>query len=136
MFTRILEGDPRSGREVLHGPGHEHLGRPGVRHHPRADRDGKATALPVDDLAFAGVEACADLDAERADRVDDVLGAPDPSRRTIEPDVEAVAGRVLLLTAVLRQEIANDRVMPFEEILPSSVAELRLPLRRIDDVGE
>jgi len=73
------------------------------------------------------VQARADLDPERAHPLDDILGATDRSRRAVETDVEAVARRVLLLASVLLQEVANDRVMPFEELLPAPVAELRLP---------
>ena len=82
------------------------------------------------------MEACPDLDPERSDRLDDLLGAADRSRGAVEADVEAVARRVLLLAPVSPEEAANDRVVSFDEPLPSSVAELRLLPGRVDDVGE
>jgi hypothetical protein len=66
------------------------------------------------------------LDPKLAHAANDVLGTTDRASRTIEPHVEAVAGRVLLVALVAREELADDRMMALDEPLPGCVANPRL----------
>ena len=72
------EGDPRADDEIAHGPGGEHLARPGERRNPRRDVDGDAADVVADQLDLAGVKAGADLDAERGHVVGDRRGRTRP----------------------------------------------------------
>lgn len=104
--------------------------------HPRADVDGDAADLPVHLLALPCVEPGADLDPQLGNCAHDLMRAADRPRRPVEGREEAVPGSFDLDSPTLSQQPPNQRVVLLEEIVPTSVSELRRRRRRPDDVRE
>jgi hypothetical protein len=88
------------------------------------------------DLALAGVQPGAHLNAERLHRVTDRHRAADRSLRAVEHRQEAVARCVHLAAPKPSQLRLNDGVVRVEQGMPVTVAHLRRPARRVHDVGE
>src|SRR5207344_1838589 len=80
----IVEPEVRTDDQVLHGAGDEHLAGPGQGAHPRADVDPDAGDVLAPPLDLAGVQAGADVDAQRAHRVAHRSRGPHASARTVE----------------------------------------------------
>src|SRR5512132_216553 len=97
---------------------------------------GDTAHLPVNRLALPGVQACSDLDAQRAHPFEGRLGAPDRSCRTVESGQEAVPGRVDLGAAVPGEQRTDDRVMLLQYVAPSLSPEFGGHLSGCDDIGE
>ena len=132
----VVELDPRAGDEVLHGARDEHFTGCGRVCDASPDRNGDPGQLPVVPLALAGVEADAELQAQRAHVRNQRARALDRASWAVERGEEAVSGGVDLLSSELRDPPTDDRVMAFEQITPGSVTELRRALGRADDVRE
>src|SRR3954470_8340556 len=84
VLTRVLEHEAGACDELLHGGGREDLGRAGLSGDAGSDHDRESTVLAVDQLALPGVDAGADLEAERAHRLDDRRSAPDRPGGSVE----------------------------------------------------
>ena len=136
VLAAIGEFQPGAGDEVADSLGDEDLRRAGERGDPCADRHRKAADLAVDRPAFTRVQPGAQLDPQRCDRRPDRLCAADRAHGPVEGREEPVPRGVELPTAVARETAANEPVMLVDELLPADVAQLRLTLRRADDVGE
>src|SRR5262249_28052549 len=95
----VLEGEAGARDEILDRARDEHFSRLGVRSDPGAGVHGDAGDLPVDELAFAGVQARADLEPQVAHCPGDRPCAPDRTGRTVERREEAVPGGIELLAA-------------------------------------
>src|ERR1700736_5699611 len=89
LRAAVLELDPGASDEVPDGRGDEHLPRSGERRDPRD--------LLTEQLAFAGVQARAELQAEVARHLANGHGAADRTGRAVKGGEEAVAGRVDLV---------------------------------------
>src|SRR5207245_1380695 len=120
----------------LHGARHEHLPWLRLLRHPGPDVHGDAADLAVHDLALAGVQARADLQAEPPHDLGDRAGTADGTGGAVEAGEEAVPGHIELGAAEAEELAANQRVVSLEEVPPGAVAELRRPRGRADDVGE
>ena len=88
------------------------------------------------DLALAGVQPGAHLDAERLHRVADRHRAADRPLRAVEHREEAVARRVHLAAPKASELRPDDGVVRIKQRMPVTVAHLRGPARRVHDVGE
>ena len=84
----------------------------------RARRDGHTSKLVIHALALAGVNTGADLDTEAPHYISDALGATYGAGRPVECREEAVAGTVDLTSTIALDLLADDCVMPLEEIAP------------------
>ena len=109
---------------------------PGQCADARADVHGDPTDVVATDLALAGVQPGAHLDAERLHRVADRHGAADRSLRTVEHRQKAVTRRAHLTAPKPSELRPHDGVVRIEQRMPVTVADLRRPARRVDDVGE
>ena len=109
---------------------------PGQCAHPRTDVHGDPADVVAADLALAGVQPGAHLDAERLHRVANRHGAADRSLRTVEHREEAITRRVHLAAPEAVELCADDGVVRVEQRMPVAVADLRSPARRVHDVGE
>ena len=136
MEPSVLEVDPRSGHEILHGARHHDLAALRDRRDPGARMHGNPGDLAVRDLAFPGMQARTDGDAQLSDTVDDGAGATDRACRPVEDGEKAVAGGVDLAAAESRQLAPDDRVMTLQQLAPGAIPELERLSRRIDDVRE
>jgi hypothetical protein len=76
------------------------------------------------ELDLARVQACAEFDPERADRIADRLGRTDRARRAVERREETVAGRVDLASPETLELTSDESVMLVEQVAPGPVAEL------------
>src|SRR5687767_8650653 len=112
----MLELDSRPRHQVLHGARDDHLPRPGLAGHARADADGDSRELAVVQLALAGVQARAQLEPELTDVGDDRLRAANRSRRPVEGREETVSRGVELCPAEARELTPHGGVMPRKEI--------------------
>ena len=103
-------------------------------------RAAMCTAMPpdvvVEQFAFAGVDAGADLDAQRLDVRAQRLGAADGLRRAVEGGEVAVAGVLHHRAAESFREVGGDLTKALQHRTPPLVARRRGVLRRRDDVGE
>src|SRR5512133_3067365 len=88
------------------------------------------------ELALAGVQARAHVEADAANVFDDRARATDCSRRPVEGGEETVAGRVDLDAPKALEIATHDLVVLLEQIAPAAIAKLTCSIRRADDVGE
>lgn len=98
------------------------------------------TAIPatfsVDDLAFAGVQADADVEAELFGLAPDRARAANRACRPVEGREQPVARHVDLLPACARELSPHHGAVPLEQLPPAAVAELDGASGRADDVDE
>src|SRR3984893_6218050 len=94
LKAAVLELDPGASDEVPDGRGDEHLPRSGERRDPRAGVHRDPRDLLTEQLAFAGVQARAELQAEVARRLANSHGAADRTGRAVKGGEEAVAGSI------------------------------------------
>ena len=109
---------------------------PGQCADARADVHGDPADVVAADLALAGVQSGAHLDAERLHRVADRHRAADRPLRAVEHREEAVTRRAHLAAPKTRQLCPHHGVVCIEQRMPVTVAHLRRPPRRVHDVGE
>ena len=134
--TALAKLEARSRNQILDRARDEHLAGLRRLRHTGTDVDGDSAYLAVHQLALAGVEARAYLQAELCYRLRDGAGAADRPSRAVEAGEEAVTGGVKLLTVVADELPTDDSVVPLEELAPGPVAERYRLLGRADDVGE
>src|SRR5450830_555047 len=91
VVARIVEDESGAGDQVLDRLRHQDLRGPGLGGDAGTDRYRDPRALPVDEVALAGVHARADLDTELADPFSDLERAPDRARGPVKCRVEAIA---------------------------------------------
>src|SRR5262249_47071183 len=105
---------------------------------PPAGRDVPPHARPVLAPKFdlPGVEAGADLDAQRLHAGGNGLRAPDGASRAVEGCQDAVAGVLHEPSTVPLQFSTDDGVVLVEEVLPPPVPDLGRAYGGGDDVGE
>src|SRR5512132_2229216 len=130
VLTGVVEPQTRTRDEVLHRLRDQDLAGPADGGYSRADRNGEAAALVLDQLAFAGMHAGPDLDPQIADPFGHLQRAADRAGWTVERGVEAVARRVVLLPAPPLERCPHDRAILQHEFLPRVVPKLRLLLDR------
>lgn len=87
-------------------------------------------------LDLAGVDACSDLESERADGLDDPLGASDSCGRTVEGREHPVSGRVDLPAAVAHDRSFRDAIVFAQSLTPRGVPESGEMFRRSNNVCE
>ena len=104
--------------------------------HARTDVHGDPADVVAADLALAGVQPGAHLDAERLHRVADRHGAADRSLRAVEHREEAISGRVHLAAPKPSELRPDDGVVRIKQRMPVTVAHLRGAACRVHDVGE
>src|SRR5688572_9055179 len=92
--------------------------------------------LAVDQLAFAGMQASANLDAQILHLLRDIECATDGSGRAVESRVEAIARRIVLDAPPAIQSTTYSLVVRENQRFPRSITECCLPRGRVDDVGE
>src|SRR6266446_4491040 len=136
MDAVLHEAQARSRDQILQSAGDQHLARVRRGGHAGADVHGDAAHVVAPQLALAGVQAGADLEAERAHRLADGQRTAHRACGTVEGREEAVARRVNLPAAEAAQLLAYGGVVPLEQIAPGAVAEPRGVLRGAHDVGE
>src|ERR671930_2095198 len=136
VSAAVLELEPRPRDEVLDGARDEHLARPSLVGDAGSDVDGDPARLPAVELALAGMDARADVEAEVAEDAPDRARARDGARRAVEAREDAVACGVDLLPAEPGDLGPHGSVVACDQLAPRAVAELRRPLGRADDVGE
>src|SRR4051794_23015723 len=94
LHAALLEPQPRADDGAVRRPRGQHLAGSRQRGDPRGDVDGHAADVVADHPALAGVQAPPDLEAHRANGLDDGLPtAHRLRRRAIEGDEEGVADR-------------------------------------------
>ena len=99
----VLEGEAGAGDEILDRARDEHLAGLGVGGDARAGVHRDPRHLAVQQLALAGMEARAHLEAERVTPSTIALRAADRPRRPVEAGEEAVPGGVHLVAAEPRE---------------------------------
>ena len=132
----VLEAGARADDQVTHGAGDEDVAGAGLAEDPRRDVYGDAPDVVVEQFAFAGVDAGADLDAQCLGVGAQGLGAADGLRRAVERGEVAVAGALDHRAAESLREVGGDLTEAVEHRAPPLVARRRGVLRRGDDVGE
>src|SRR5262249_14453287 len=108
MLTAILEANSRSDRDGLDGLRDEDTSGCRRSLHARCDVDGYAGEAAPLHLAFAGVNAGADLDSETLQDVTRGTRALERPRRRVEAREEAVA-RGVNLNPLAARDLGPDR---------------------------
>src|SRR5216684_3657404 len=127
MSASLVEAQTRSGDQILDGSRYQHLARPGERRDARGDVDGDALHVVAGDLNLAGMEATADLNVERTDRLGNGAGTTHGTCRAVERGEKPIAKRSHFVAAEAREFPPHRRVMRFEQIAPALVAQLLRP---------
>jgi hypothetical protein len=136
VLTGVLERDPGSGNEVLDRARNENLARPCERRDAGADVHCESSHPLALDLAFTGMQADADADAQITDLLGDDAGTADRSCGAIECGEEAVSRGIDLVSPKAGELSADDAVVAVEYRGPGAVAQLGDGVGRPDDVGE
>jgi hypothetical protein len=89
----VLEADSRSGHQVLHGAGHEHLTGTRQGRYPSPDMNSDTAYLFADKLAFTGVNATTDIEVESTQAVTNGGRAADGAGGAIEGGIPNRAAR-------------------------------------------
>src|SRR5438445_2189301 len=134
MSASLVEAQTGPGDQILDGSRYQHLARPGERRDARGDVDGDALHVVAGDLDLASMEATADLNVERTDRLGNGVGTTHGARRAVERGEEPVPKRSHFVAAGAREFPPHCRVMRFEQIAPALVAQLLRPRGRTHDV--
>ena len=108
----------------------------GLAEDARGDVDGDPADVVIEQFALAGVDAGADLDAQRFSICAERLGAADGLRRAVERHEMPVAGALDHRAAESLREFGGDLTKAMEYRPPPLVTRRRGVLRRRDDVGE
>ena len=130
------ELDARAGDEIAHRPGRQDLARSGESGDARADVHGDPGEVVAANLALAGVQSGPHFQAEAARLHPDRLGTADRAGRPIEGGEKPVARGLHLAAERALDLAAHDNVVRVEQHAPAAIADLRRPLRRVDNVGE
>src|ERR1700716_31770 len=136
MSASLVEAQTRPGDQILDGSRYQHLARSGERRDPRGDVAGDALYVVTRDLDLAGMEATADLNVERTDRLGNRAGATHGTCRAVEGGEKPVPKRSHFVAARPREFPPHHRVMRVEQIAPALVAQLLGPGGRTHDVGK
>jgi hypothetical protein len=104
----VLEARARADDQVTHCAGDKDFPGAGLAADPRRDVYGTAPDVAVEQLAFAGVDAGADTDAQCLGVSAQGLGAADGLRRTVERGEVAVAGALDHCAAESLREVGGD----------------------------
>src|SRR5262249_48468889 len=134
--TAIVKAQPGPGDKVAHGGGNKNLAAACELRDARRYVNGDTADVVSVNIDFARMETTPDIDAEWAHLVDDRRGAAHGTGRTVKGRKKPVAQGLDLTTAKPSELLAHRIVMAVEQIAPSSVAKLRRPSRRVDDVSE
>ena len=81
-------------------------------------------------LALAGVDACAHLEAEITNGVDECLGTPNGPRWAVEGREETVARGVALLATESGELSPNESMVALEQLAPGTIPEFGRALGR------
>jgi hypothetical protein len=92
--------------------------------------------VSVEQFALAGMDACADLDAQHLGFSAQRLGAADGLRRPVERGQVTIAGALDHRAAETLREVGGDLTKALKHRPPPLVAGRGGVLRRRDDVGE
>jgi hypothetical protein len=95
-----------------------------------------ATEFFTHHLALSGVNASANVNAERLDRVGDRPAAANGTCRTIKSRQKAVARRVDFSTTVPPKLLTNKQVMLSQKVLPCAVTKFDYSRGRANDIRE
>src|SRR6266699_5802204 len=134
MSASLVEAQTRSGDQILDGSRYQHLARPGERRHARGDVDGDTLHVVARDLDLASMEAAADLNVERTDRLGNGAGTTHGTCRAVERGEESVAKRSHFVAAEAREVPPHRRVMRLEQSAPALVDQVLRPRGRTHDI--
>src|ERR1700730_6878800 len=136
MDPAILEEDARTGAEVFDGARHDNLARCRDGADARRDVDGDASDVIAVHFDLPGVNAGANLETERVQVPDDVLGAAHRARWSVKRDQEGIAEGFDLAAAVSPKLSPDRAVVARKQSLPVFIAEFCRLRGRADDVAE
>src|SRR5262249_51138591 len=136
VLAALLDLDAGARHEIPDGARDQHLSRPGVRRHARADVHSDAGDGVAAHLALARVQPGTDLEAQGPHRVPDGAGTANRARGAVEGGQKAVAGGSHLGSAPAPELAPHEGVVDFQQVAPLAIAELHRSLRRRDDVRE
>src|SRR5262249_49318454 len=130
------EADAGACDEIADGRRCEHVTAARLRCNAGSRVHGDPTYGAARDLALAGVNACANVEPERLQRVADRARRADRPARTVKRREEPVACRVDLVAAKPHEHAPDRGMVLVEQLSPAPVAELRCAAGRVDDVRE
>ena len=131
LTAAVLELQAGAGNEVANGAGDEDLSAAGQFRDARRDVDSDAADVVAHDFDLAGMEAAAHLDAERPHPLDDCRSAAHGAGGAVERREKAVAEALDGAPAEARDFVPYRLVVPIEQNMPFTVADLRRAPRRI-----
>ena len=132
----VLEAGARADDQVTHGARDEDFTGAGLVADPRRDVYGDPSDVGVHQFALAGVDAGADLEAQRFSICAERLGAADGLRGAVERSEVAITGVLHHSAAESFGEVGGDLIEPVQHRPPPLIARCRGVFRRCDHVGE
>src|SRR5437868_13825364 len=99
MSASLAEAETGAGDQILDGSRYQHFARPGERRDARCDVNGDALHVVADDLDLSGMEATADLNVERTNRLDNGARATHGTCRAVEGGEKPVPKRFHFVAA-------------------------------------
>jgi hypothetical protein len=129
MRPAVVERDPRADDEVFYRPGCQDLAGRGQPSDTRADVDGETRDLFLTALDLARVHTGANLQPEASHAVADRASAAERTSWTVEASEDAIPCEVDLAAAKPLELAPHQTVMPLEQVVPLTIAELGGALR-------
>src|SRR3954447_6343501 len=134
MGTPIRAFHSRAGDQVLHGAGEKNLPGVGPGGYAGTDVHGDASHVVAFHYAFAGVNAAADRQSQRANRVPNRAGALNRARWTVKRRKDAIARGVYNPAAEACDFLGNLLLIVVDQVAPARVTDRRGTLGRLDNV--
>src|SRR6185369_16700787 len=121
---------------IANGACDQHLARLRELDQARRRVHGDPPEPSTQTLALSRVQPGPDLESQWARRRSDGITATDRVRRRTERSEEPISGAVNLASVEPREQFPYGGVMRLDQPHPGSVAQLRGPRGRSDDIGE
>ena len=132
----ICKTKPRTGHQLAHRAGHQDFPWRRQVHDPRCYVNGDATDISSVPLDLAGMNACANLEAQLLNHVPDGPSTADRSSRAAEYREEPVPSGGDLATLKPVNFAAGASVVFGEKFAPGVIPEFDRSLSGTNDVGE
>ena len=122
VHASILESETRASDQILYGARDANLTRTRCGSHPCADVDRDTPKLLAHDLALSSMQAGANLDSKRMQRLATGAGAPHGTRRGVEYGEQAIPRGVNLTPAEAGQFFTHDPIVPLQYATPPGIS--------------
>jgi hypothetical protein len=136
VYAAIAEFNGRSCGKIFYGTRDKNFAWLRRRSHASGNVNGNPADIAIAQLDFSRVHACANLNPQFRNAITNTARASNRTSRPVECGDECVTNGLNLAAAKPSQLFTHQSMMRIEKVAPPTVAELRRPFSRADDVGK